>query len=414
MKYKWLTVLLVAMASSVCAKERIEFMVSSGDQMAFVNEVIKPEYEKRYPDVELILTNDGNLETRMAAGDYPNVYAGIFGYMVPRYAKLGRLMYLDDFDGFDEMTDRIEPQFMEKHFGRQYYIPWHATTQMMIYNKDLFREAGLDPELPPQTWDELLVAAEKINNLPARSNGSRVHGVALWNDALASGGWYWNMLSPMYYNFNDGEYQLLNRYGTHPVFDKEEAGMVPFLETMKQLQQFAPLTMEQNFFSRTIGIWPQYGIAWRANLQDAAGKPMVIGEDVGIAPIPVREKGDTHYSNLDGRALMVFKNTRHIEQRSWQLIELLMEDDFNLKANMALQNLPTLASLQEHPYFQTEDIKPFVDQLQHVVMNESNAAVSEVSSIILNYYSQSVVMNRLTAEEAVRAATEDVKKIMHR
>lgn len=111
---------------------------------------------------------------------------------------------------------------------------------------------------------------------------------------------------------------------------------------------------------------------------------------------------------------MVFKNTRHIEERSWQLIELLMEDDFNLKANMALQNLPTLASLQEHPYFQTEDIKPFVDQLQHVVMNESNAAVSEVSSIILNYYSQSVVMNRLTPEEAVSAATEDVKKIMHR
>ncbi|MGR5063533.1 extracellular solute-binding protein [Photobacterium sp. DNB22_13_2] len=414
MKYKWLTVLLVAMASSVCAKERIEFMVSSGDQMAFVNEVIKPEYEKRYPDVELILTNDGNLETRMAAGDYPNVYAGIFGYMVPRYAKLGRLMYLDDFDGFDEMTDRIEPQFMEKHFGRQYYIPWHATTQMMIYNKELFREAGLDPELPPETWDELLNAAEKINNLPARSNGSRVHGVALWNDALASGGWYWNMLSPMYYNFNDGEYQLLNQYGTHPVFDKEEAGMVPFLETMKKLQQFAPLAMEQNFFSRTIGIWPQYGIAWRANLQDAAGKPMVIGEDVGIAPIPVRKKGDTHYSNLDGRALMVFKNTRQVEERSWQLIELLMEDDFNLEANMALQNLPTLTSLQEHPYFQTPDIKPFVDQLQHVVMNESNASVSEVSSILLNYYSQSVVMNRLTPEEAVIAATEDVKKIMRR
>lgn len=414
MKCKWLTVLLVAMASSVCAKERVEFMVSSGDQMAFVNEVIKPEYEKRFPDVELVLTNDGNLETRMAAGDYPNVYAGIFGYMVPRYAQLGRLMYLDEFDGFEAMSDRIEPQFMERHFGRQYYIPWHATTQMMIYNKDLFREAGLDPEVPPQTWDELLVAAEKINNLPNRSNGNRVHGVALWNDALASGGWYWNMLSPMYYNFNDGEYQLLNRYGTHPVFDREDSGMVAFLDTMRKLQQFAPLTMEQNFFSRTIGMWPQYGIAWRANLQDAAGGPMVIGEDVGIAPIPVRQHGDTHYSNLDGRALMVFKNTRHIEQRSWDLIELLMEDEFNLEANMALQNLPTLRSLQQHPYFQTADIKPFVEQLQNVVMNESHASVSEVSSILLNYYSQSVVMNRLSPEEAVAAAAEDAKKVLRR
>ncbi|MGL6260951.1 extracellular solute-binding protein [Vibrio sp. WXL210] len=414
MKYRWLSILLVAITSSAQAKERIEFMVSSGDQMAFVNEVIKPEYERRYPDVELVLTNDGNLETRMAAGDYPNVYAGIFGYMVPRYAKLGRLMYLDEFEGFDELKQRIEPQFMERHFGRQYYIPWHATTQMMIYNKDLFREAGLDPEQPPQTWDELLIAAEKISNLPNRSNGSRVHGIALWNDALASGGWYWNMLSPMYYNFNDGEYQLLNRYGTHPVFNHEESGMVEFFDTMQKLQQFAPLTMEQNFFSRTIGMWPQYGISWRVNLQDAAGHPMVIGEDVGVAPIPVREKGDIHYSNLDGRALMVFKNTREIEQRSWQLIELLMEDEYNLEANIALQNLPTLTSLQTHEYFQSDEIRPFVDQLQNVVMNESNAAVSEVSSILLNYYSQSVVMNRLSAQEAVDAAYEDAKKVMRR
>ena len=410
--YKWLTVALITFTSFAQAKERIEFMVSSGDQIAFVNEVIKPEYESRYPDVELVLTNDSNLETRMAAGDYPNVYAGVFGYMVARYAELGRLTYLDDFSGFDSLKGRIEPQFMRKNFGRHYYIPWHATTQMMIYNKDLFRKAGLDPETPPETWDELLIAAEKISNLPAQENGAKIHGVALWNDALAGGSWYWNMLSQIYYNFNGGKYQLLNRYGTHPVFDKEEAGMVEFLDTMKQVQQFAPLTMEQNFFSRTIGMWPQYGIAWRVNLQDAAGEPMVIGEDVGIAPIPTPNKGDTHYSNLDGRALMVFKNSRHVEKRSWQLIELLMEDDFNLKADMALQNLPTLTSLQDHPYFQTPDVKPFVDQLKHAVMNESSVRVAEVSSIILNYYSKVVVMNEMTAEEAVTQAGKEAKLVL--
>ncbi|MCL9774064.1 extracellular solute-binding protein [Vibrio methylphosphonaticus] len=411
---RWLTIMLLTVTSSVVAKERIEFMVSSGEQMTFVNEFIKPEYERRYPDVTLILTNDTNLETRMAAGDYPNVYAGVFGYMVPRYAKLGRLMYLNEFDGFNQLEERIEPQFMAKHFNRNYFIPWHATTQMMIYNKDLFREAGLDPDSPPKTWDAFLSAAEKISNLPARKNGANVYGSALWNDALSWGGWYWNMLSPLYYNFNGGKYQLLNRYGTHPVFDKEEASMVAFLETMKKVQQFAPLTMEQNFFSRTIGMWPQYGIAWKTNLQDAAGYPMQIGKDVGIAPIPTLAEGDTHYSNLDGRALMVFKNTRKIEQRSWQLIELLMEEDYHLQANMALQNLPTLGSLQSHPYFQQEDIKPFVEQLNNVVMNESSAAVAEVSSIVLKYYSQSVVMEKMTPEAAVEAAAEEVKKILKR
>nr|WP_202819742.1 extracellular solute-binding protein [Thaumasiovibrio subtropicus] len=409
---KWIVLFLVAVSSTAIAKDKLEFMVSSGDQMAFANEWIKPEFERRYPDVELVVTNDGNLETRMAAGDYPNVYAGIFGYMVPRYARLGRLSYLDDFEGFEALQEKIAPQFMAQNFGRHYFIPWLATTQMMIYNKALFEEAGLDPNTPPETWDELLVAAEKISALPARSNGSRVHGIALWNDALATGGWYWNMLAPLYYNFNDGEYQLLNRWGTHPVFDQEEAGMVAFFDTMKQVQRFAPLTMEQNFFSRTIGMWPQYGVSWNANLQDAADRPMVIGEDVGIAPLPVREKGDIAYSNLDGRALMVFKNTRHIEQRSWQLIEMLMEESFNLKALKALQSLPTLVSLQAHEYFQQPEIRPFVKQLEHAVMNESSAAVGEVSSIILSYYSQAVVMGRMTPQEAVNAAAEEAKQIM--
>ena len=410
--YKWLLVVLIAVTPFAQAKEKLEFMVSSGDQIEFVKNIIKPDFEKRYPDIELVLTNDSNLETRMAAGDYPNVYAGVFGYMVARYAELGRLTYLDRFDGFDDMKSRIAPQFMSKNFGRHYYIPWHATTQMMIYNKDLFRKAGLDPETPPETWDELLYAAEKINELPPQDNGAKVHGVALWNDALAGGSWYWNMLSQIYYNFNGGQYQLLNKYGTHPIFDKKEAGMVDFLNTMKEVQKYAPLTMEQNFFSRTIGMWPQYGIAWRVNLQDAAGHPMEIGKDVGIAPIPTQHKGQTHYSNLDGRALMVFKNTRHIEKRSWQLIEMLMEDDYNLKANMVLQNLPTLKSLQGNPYFQTPDVKPFVDQLQHAVMNESSVHVGEVSNIILKYYSKVVVMDELSAEDAVTQASKEAKFVL--
>ncbi|WP_413111713.1 extracellular solute-binding protein [Thaumasiovibrio sp. DFM-14] len=411
MIFKWIGLFLFAITSTVIAGEKLEFMVSSGDQMAFATEWIKPEFERRYPDVELVITNDGNLETRMAAGDYPNVYAGIFGYMVPRYARLGRLSYLDDFEGFEALKQSIAPQFMTKNFGRHYFIPWLATTQMMIYNKALFEEAGLDADTPPETWDELLLAAEKISALPARRNGSRVHGVALWNDALATGGWYWNMLAPLYYNFNGGEYQLLNRWGTHPVFDHPDAGMVEFFTTMKAVQQYAPLTMEQNFFSRTIGMWPQYGVSWAANLQDAAGKPMVIGEDVGIAALPVLKKGDTPYSNLDGRALMVFKNSRHLEERSWQLIEMLMEERFNLEALKALQSLPTLVALQNHAYFQQPEIKPFVEQLEHVVMNESSAAAGEVSSIVLSYYSKAVVMQNMSPEEAVAAAAEDAKKI---
>ena len=39
--------------------------------------------------------------------------------------------------------------------GEYYAIPFQKSTPIFYYNKDMFREAGLDPEKAPQTWEEL-------------------------------------------------------------------------------------------------------------------------------------------------------------------------------------------------------------------------------------------------------------------
>lgn len=46
--------------------------------------------------------------------------------------------------------------------GGQYAIPFQKSTPIFYYNKTVFREAGLDPERPPQTWTELLEMARKL------------------------------------------------------------------------------------------------------------------------------------------------------------------------------------------------------------------------------------------------------------
>lgn len=43
-----------------------------------------------------------------------------------------------------------------------YYVPSSVDAYVMMYNKDVFRAAGLDPDQPPTTWDELLKACEAI------------------------------------------------------------------------------------------------------------------------------------------------------------------------------------------------------------------------------------------------------------
>lgn len=410
---KWLIgcVLTLSCQTVAFAETKLEVMTPAGNYMNFVRSVVVPEFNKLYPDVKVVVSNDENLETRMAAGDLPNLYAGVFGYQPAKYAKMGKLAYFEQFDGYQELIDRIDPVFLRKNFGRSYYIPWSATTQLMIYNRELFLEAGLDPDQPPRTWDEFLYAAEKINQLPPRKDGSPVYGTVFWNDVLSSGSWYWGMLAQLYYNFNEGEFTLLNRFGTHPVFDKDEANMATFLATMQQAQKFAPLTMEKSFFSRNIGMWPQFGFGWKANLQEAAQRPMVVGEDVGLAPIPTLTKNETSYSTLDGRALMIFKNTIEVEQLSWEFVQLLMDDEMNHRANVELGQLPVLTELRDRPYYQSKEAKPFVDQLPYTIMSEPFSQSADVATILLQQYSKVVLKNEITAEVAIDSASKQAKKI---
>ncbi len=43
-----------------------------------------------------------------------------------------------------------------------YAFPWYLNTGPLFYNKSLFEKAGLDPEQPPKTYDEVFDAALKI------------------------------------------------------------------------------------------------------------------------------------------------------------------------------------------------------------------------------------------------------------
>ncbi|WP_107839132.1 ABC transporter substrate-binding protein [Metasolibacillus meyeri] len=46
--------------------------------------------------------------------------------------------------------------------GVQYSMPFNSSTPILMYNKDAFKEAGLDPENPPKTYEELKAAAKAL------------------------------------------------------------------------------------------------------------------------------------------------------------------------------------------------------------------------------------------------------------
>jgi sn-glycerol 3-phosphate transport system substrate-binding protein len=55
--------------------------------------------------------------------------------------------------------------------GKLYSMPFNSSTPIFYYNKDAFRKAGLDPEKPPKTWQDVEAYAKKIRAAGAAKCG---------------------------------------------------------------------------------------------------------------------------------------------------------------------------------------------------------------------------------------------------
>jgi multiple sugar transport system substrate-binding protein len=58
--------------------------------------------------------------------------------------------------------------------GETYGIPFETDVRVLFWNKQAFKEAGLDPEVPPKTWDDLWAYADKLDKKKADGGYERI------------------------------------------------------------------------------------------------------------------------------------------------------------------------------------------------------------------------------------------------
>ena len=395
-------------------KGEITIAVVRGAMLDFMK-LMADKFTAAHPGAKINVVEEpegGAFEALIAAGNQPDIMVGSFGYMPAKYASMDALVPLENLPGADKLFAELDPVTVQQYYGHKYYVPAGVDITLMIYNKALFKEAGLDPEKPPATFDEFLAAAAKISGLPPRSDGAKVYGALFWNEALAWGGWYWNMLQPIYLNTNQNACNLMNRIGSDVVFDRPECKLAEFFTFAKKAQQYAPLTMEQNFFSRSIGMWLQYGYSWEPNLKTAKGEPMVIGKDVGVAPVPVPKAGDKAFTTLGGRPYMILKTRPERELLAWEFVKFLMTDENSLAFNKTLGYLPVKLSLKKDPYFAAPERKPFVDLLPNAVFPQAFANFDRAANELLKIYAQAVVEGKVQPADGVKMAAENIRKAL--
>lgn len=115
---------------------------------------------------------DRRLLMATAGGNPPDV-AGVWMWLVTAYAEKNAILPIDDYLRDAGITeDRYLPVFWEicKYKGKMWCLPSTPASIALHWNKRLFREAGLDPNAPPRTIQELDAMAEKLTlvKLPGR------------------------------------------------------------------------------------------------------------------------------------------------------------------------------------------------------------------------------------------------------
>jgi sn-glycerol 3-phosphate transport system substrate-binding protein len=96
--------------------------------------------------------------------------------------------------------------------GKTYGIPWQRSTIILYYNKDAFREVGLDPNKPPATWQELEEYAKRLTKI--EGGVTKRYGIEIPSDK--AGYAYWMLQT--FCNQQNG-FNLMNQDGTEVYFN---------------------------------------------------------------------------------------------------------------------------------------------------------------------------------------------------
>lgn len=278
---------------------------------------------KNQVKLEIIPNDDmeGKVGGASQTDSLPDILAGDV-VRIPYWASEGIFTDITkQIDGLDNKADlqqgHIEAGTVD---GAEYTLPFITDVSVMVWNKNLYKEAGLDPEQGPKSIDQFVEQAKKV----AALNKDGVAGSYL---AGQSGGALVFDLFPSVWA--DGE-SVMNKDGSEATLDNDS--MKGVLDAYKELanttnglgagsQEETGATWTAPFANGKIGVMPYPNTSTTA-LFDAEKDG---GFEVGVAPIPGTKEGKTS-TFLGGDAMGISKDSKHVAQ-AWNFLYWLMQSD---------------------------------------------------------------------------------------
>ena len=205
--------------------------------------------------------------------------------------------YLIDMNEIFEKTALKKEDFVQGYVdlcskdGVLYVVPFQVTGRYMYWNKDLFEAAGLDPDVPPATYEEWAEMAAKITNEDANVYGSGISYNAIYTNLQLI-----QRMGGLFVTLDD-EGKLQANFGGNE-------GYAKFLTWFKGMTDSGDNPIEADtssmFQAGQIGIMPDG--AWQSAGADAAGI------NYGVSQLPYGDAGPMNPCSVSGFSVTKYAN----------------------------------------------------------------------------------------------------------
>ena len=276
--------------------------------------------------------------------------------------------------------------------GQQWGLPRAFSSKALYWNKDLFKEAGLDPENPPKTWDEMYSAAKAVKDK------TKAAGVG-----LAAADFDNTMHQFLNYLYSNGG-EVINEQGEITFNSPNTVEAVEFYGKLAEVAQPGPTAYDRGklrplFIEGQIAMYIS-GPWERSKFTDV---------NWGVTRIPAGPNGK-HGTLLITDSLAVFKGSG-VEEQALSLAKLLTNPENQVAFELGegftpLRDMPQVRELaKSDPTWQ-----PFLDAIPD---GGPEPFVTDYVGLqdAINNAVQGVVLGEISAEEAVEVASEELEEV---
>lgn len=237
--------------------------------------------------------------------------------------------------------------------GKQYQLPFSSDNSAFFYNRALFKEAGLDPEKGPETWDEYV-------QVGIACTSEERYGTAY---CMNSGGAYMFLFMPWVWG-NGGD--ILTPDGTKAAINSPEAlEAVQLWYDMIHKYKAAPQDTWNYSWDDVVDRFKAGKIAMMANGNWGIAQLKRDAPEIDFGTTLMPRPVDGQHSSFAGGDLMGILAQTKYRAEGWTLLEFLMSEQVQVEFLAKSGIIPIRSSFYENKYFEQEPrLKVFTQSLE--------------------------------------------------